>query len=304
MVAATREDCQRVAELHKNILTEEYLPTDFEDADCPTTSSHRDDKEGRITAPDRRRAKKSVEVQLDFAQHNRRRDLGGAEWDALRAQVLNPNLDSYKLILAKKKRASTPDGRCEKALSRWLKHRGTWAGSTSYGSKTNYSWLWYVQHLLPHYFQRTEAWRTSKDSYFKHRAFLWSSRGTKLLKGKVSQQRSVYSLPAYCIGAAKTISIVFNKLLSFFNPEDGEDCKPTVPLTANIVLGAVQRDSIIGYLLQTIRDSAAPAAKPDVFSDALELFGSSGPITSHPFTHKYDIVQAMHVRRRVPSPDS
>ena len=53
----------------------DYEAADFEDPDCPTTTSHRDWKDGRITAADRKRAKQSVQVQLDWARQQRRRDL-------------------------------------------------------------------------------------------------------------------------------------------------------------------------------------------------------------------------------------
>ena len=257
-----------------------------------------------MTAADRKRAKQSVSVQLNWAHQKRRQDLDDDEWDALRAEVKNPNLDAFKLHLAASERASTPEGRCEKALCRWLEHKGTWAGSTSYCSKTNYSWLWYVRHLLPRYYAQTEVWRTSKDSYHKHRAVLWSSNGTRLLKTKAVQKRKkIYGLSSYCASAAATTKVVLEKLSGFYNPEDdGEfNCKPTVALAASIVLGHVKRGvtglkfCIIGHLLQSIQDSAPPPEKSDVFSRALEMFGSSGPSSCHAFAHKYDIVHATFV---------
>ena len=50
---------------------------------------------------------------------------------------------------------------------------------------------------------------------------------------------------------------------------------------------------MVNAQLTAIRARAAPKRKPNVFTRALEVFGSSGPRTCHPFARKYGILQAV-----------
>ena len=98
------------------------------------------------------------------------------------------------------------------------------------------------------------------------------------------------------------VSILFH-LLDFYDPMDGAHCKPTVVMVASIVLGRATgaHDGVphcyTAWLLQQIRDSAAPSEPESVFTRSMELFGCEGPRTCHPFAKKIDIVQAMFVKR-------
>lgn len=120
-------------------------------------------------------------------------------------------------------------------------------------------------------------------------ANLWSSRG-KMSKGRATAKYNRYGIMAYCAKAATAIKTILSHLLAFHNPEvDGPERKPNVVWTTSIVLGS----SIVNCQLHAIRARSTPERKANVFTRALEVFGSSGPRTCHPFAHKYGLLQAV-----------
>ena len=254
------------------------------------------------------RAKKSVEVQVEWADQRGREDLDDTAWADARAATKNTNLEAYAAARAKSDNAKTPDGRCEKALQIWLQRRSTWAGSC-FSSKSQLPWLWYVQKLLPRYHTATKAWRKPRrhitvKSYLQNYRFvrrgvptrvhrisaqLWSARG-RLSKGKVAAKHNRYGIMAYCETAAVAIKIIFGRLLAFHDPEvDDPTTKPQIVWAASIVLGS----SMVNQQLESIRARNGAKVKPNVFTRALEVFGSSGPTTCHPFARQYGILQAV-----------
>jgi hypothetical protein len=282
-----------VAEEYKTIVDGEYTNNAvFSSEHCPTTSSFRHCPKKQITHGDKFRAEQTVNAQIAWAAQVGRQDKSDAEWAALTAAVEDPNLDSFEILIAQIERAATPDGRCEKALRRWLQHRGTWAGGKSYRGR---SWLWNLETILPRYFVATEMWYQSRTHAYDHHAIasIWSTRGANnLLKGRVTNKTNRYGLPKYCDRASDAISAILYLLLQFYDVADGEDCKPTVVMVSSIVLGRAA-----ACLLQSVRDSAAPKEAATVFSRALESFGDKGPETCHSFAKQYDIVFAVFTSR-------
>lgn len=284
----------------------------------------------------------TVQVQTAWAAGAGRKDQGDLAWDAAAAATANPNLELFKADLARDERAASPEGRCGKALTRWL-NKSTWSGSGSYCNNSALPWIWYVKNLLPRFYNATQTWYASKSAigvtcYLRGLRFrmlgepgwrkrvrrggkivrlrrritthqesadLWNRSG-RLLKGRVTSkkkyllQENDYGLVDYCSRAAAAVDTILRLLLAFHDPKnDGDQCKPTVVWAASIVLGHVKRggddDDKICFTalrLNTILHSAAPAQKPHVFSHVLNTFGSSGPITCHPFARQYDIVFA------------
>ena len=253
------------------------------------------------------RAKQSAEVQIDWANQRGREDLDEAGWAAARAATKNTNLDEYAVERAKVQHAKTPDGRCEKALKFWLERRSTWSGSFS--NKSQLPWLWYVKKLLPRYYSAVKTWRkprryinaVSHISNFRfvrtasptrvHRvsARLWTRSG-KLSKGRAVAKDHRYGIMCYCTQAATDIKTILSRLIAFHNPEiDGPGRTPNVMWATSIVL----RSSMVNYQLRSIRERDTPTGKSNVFTRAVEVFGSSGPATCHPFARQYGILKAV-----------
>lgn len=67
--------------------------------------------------------KKSVVVQITWAKQKEHKDLDDDAWNVLRAEVVNPNPDSFKVTLASMECDFTSDGRCENALRRWMEYQ-------------------------------------------------------------------------------------------------------------------------------------------------------------------------------------
>ena len=105
----------------------------------------------------RSRSRKTVQAQIDWAAGAGREDEGEKFWDDLAAAAINPHLEKFKEDLEKEEHAASPEGRCEKVLCRVLQ-KNTWCGSGSYSTRSNFPWIWYVQNVLPRFFNATETW--------------------------------------------------------------------------------------------------------------------------------------------------
>ena len=231
-----------------------------------------------------------------WARNKNRVDKTDAEWQAARAATQNPNLDNITAKLEQMEYAVTPDGRCEAALSH-LTNWSTWAGKGSYGTKTNFGWLWYAQRLLPRYMQACQLWASEvKEGTHRRAASLWSRKAKhKMLKTYVMRkknslgQENIYGLPFYCSNAGIATVKIFQKLQEFYNPSWGCNNAPTVVIASSIVFGGN-----VAALLQWIRERSAPSViVDDVFNRALTSFGTIGPRTCHPFAYTFDIVDAV-----------
>ena len=120
-----------------------------------------------------------MKAQIDWAAGAGRKDEGDQFWDDLAAAAVNPHLQKFKQDLAKDEHAVSPEGRCENVLSHVLQ-KNTWCGSGSYTSRSAFPWIWYVQNLLPRFFNATETWYAPRPGGIVHTHYMRGYRIRRL----------------------------------------------------------------------------------------------------------------------------
>ena len=202
----------------------------------------------QVTASQRQRAEETIDIMETWADGANRRDKLDEGWSALRAEVENPNLRDFEKLLAKEvgyrhphtltvtsshtyiftfpcpqERAATANGRCETVLTRWFGVQNIWKG---YGRKSSGSFDFWVQRLLPRYYNMWQAWYGASGSCHQLTG-LWGARGITgdMPKGRVTnkcpnpirrgqtqhrrkRKKDVYGIFAYLQHATKAINQV------------------------------------------------------------------------------------------------
>ena len=104
-------------------------------------------------------------------------------------------------------RASTANGRCETALTRWFGVKSLWKG---YGRKSSASFEFYVSTMLPRYHRMWKAWHGATDSCHQQ-VGLWGARGITnggMMKGKVTSKHP-FPESVYRMGGGKDVYGLF-----------------------------------------------------------------------------------------------